>query len=77
MTHEPLTVTAVCRPLPGGRLEASFETPHAPFRLTTVADNLDDIDLVVSEIVSALAYRHADDVTVDIVLDTDAARVTR
>lgn len=72
MNQHPLTVTVTCQPLPSGRVEASFESPHVPFPLTTVADNLSDIELVVSEIVSALADLPADAITIDLVLDLNA-----
>lgn len=70
-------MTAVCQRLPGGRLEASFESPHVPFPLTTQADNLEDVELVVCEIVSALATVHASAVTVTVVLDVDGPWVAR
>jgi hypothetical protein len=77
MGCETFTVTAVCRPLRGGGVEGSYRAPHVAFPLTARADTLEDVELVVAEIVSALAGRPADAVTVEVVLDLNDPRVAR
>jgi hypothetical protein len=60
MGCETFAVTAVCRPLRGGCVEVSYRAPHVAFPLTARVDTLEDVELVVAEIVSALAGRPAD-----------------
>jgi hypothetical protein len=76
MGSETFTVTAVCRPLPGGCVEASYRAPHVAFPLTARADTLEDLELVVAEIVSSLAGRPAEAVTVEVVLDLGEPRAS-